>query len=90
MSSVLTVGKAAVVADGGVDGDNIASVGTKVVEELCNTLLAVDILAERIDYPDLTEVDSSGKSSRFVVSWDELHVLDTASLENQSQRRQRT
>ena len=77
------------VADGGVDGDNVARVGTKVVEELCDTLLAVGILTERIDYPDLTEVDSSGKSSRFVVAWDELDVLDTATLENQSQRCQR-
>lgn len=66
-----------------LNSDDIASLRTEIVEQLCCTLFSIGVFAERIDNPHLTEVDSSSKSSGFRVSRDELDVLDTTSLNAQ-------
>lgn len=53
------VGPFAIVGDVGVDGDGVLSLLTKVVEELGNTLLALGVLAEGVDDPDLARVDGA-------------------------------
>lgn len=63
-----------------LNSDGVASLGTKIVEQLCCALVSVGVLAEGIDDPHLSEVDGSGKSSGVRVSGDELDILDTTSL----------
>jgi hypothetical protein len=43
-------------------------------------LSAIGIFSERVDDPDLTEVNCCSKSSGFGVARDELDVLDTATV----------
>lgn len=49
----------AVVGDVRVNGNGILGLLAKVVEQLGNTLLAVGVLAEGVDDPDLARVDSA-------------------------------
>lgn len=63
-----------------VDSNDIASLWTKIKEELSNTLRAVWVEAEWIDDPNLTESDSCSNSCAFCVAGDELDVLDTATV----------
>jgi len=67
---------------GGVllDGDGVTGLGTKVVQQLGDTGLAVGVLALGVDDPDLAEMDGRGKSSTLRVTGNVLHVLDTAAL----------
>lgn len=74
------VSELAVVGDVRVDGEVVAGAGTKVEEELGNTLLAIRVLAERVDDPDLTGADGGGKSSGLGVAGNELDVLDTSAV----------
>lgn len=53
------VGKLAVVGNVRVDGDRLLGLGAEVVEELGDTLLAVGVLAEGVDDPDLAVLDST-------------------------------
>jgi hypothetical protein len=69
-----------IVGDVGVDGEIVACAGTKVEEELGATLRAVCGFAERIDDPDLAGADSSSKCGRFLVTGDELYVLDAGAV----------
>ena len=45
-------------------------------------MLALGVLAERIDDPDLAGPNSGGESSGVLVAWDELDVLDTGTVGN--------
>lgn len=63
-----------------LDSDSVTGLGTKIVELLNNTLLAVGILAKGVDDPDLAEVDGSSESGSFRVIGNELDVLDTTTL----------
>jgi hypothetical protein len=63
-----------------LDSNSITSLGSKVIELLDHTLVAVRIFAQRVDNPNLAQVDSSSDSSRFGVSGDKLDILDTAAL----------
>lgn len=74
------VGEFAVVGDVRVDGEVVAGAGTEVEEELGNTLLALRVLAERVDDPDLAGADGGGESSGLGVTWDEFDVLDTLAV----------
>lgn len=74
------VGEAAILGEIGVDGDGVAGLLAKVVEELNGALLAVLVGAEGVDDPDLSEVDGGGDGSRLLVTGDELDVLDTATV----------
>lgn len=78
----LTVCELAVRSDVRVDGHGVTSFGTQVVEELGFAEFAIGILPERIDDPDLAQVNSSGNSSRLLVSWDELDVLNATTIGN--------
>lgn len=63
-----------------LDCDGIASFWSEVVEEFCYALLAGGVVAERINDPDLAEVNCCCESGGFWVSWDELHILNSTSL----------
>jgi hypothetical protein len=63
-----------------LDSDSVTGLGTKIVELLNNTLLAVGILAKGVDDPDLAEVDGSSESGSFRVIGNELDILDTTTL----------
>lgn len=63
-----------------LNSNGIASLFTEIIQQLCCTLIVILILAQRVDNPHLTKVDSSGESSGFGVSRDELDILNTASL----------
>jgi hypothetical protein len=63
-----------------LDGDSVTGLGAEIVELLNDTLLAVRILAKRVDDPDLTQVDGSSQSGSLGVIRDELDVLDTTAL----------
>ena len=67
-----------------LDRDLIACFVTKIVKELRDALLASRICPEWIDDPDLSQVNSSGKSSRLFVARNELDVLNSAALEDSS------
>lgn len=64
-----------------LDRDLIACFGTKIIEELGNALLAIWICSEWIDDPDLSQMHSSGESSRLLVPWNEFDVLYAAALD---------
>lgn len=60
----------------------VTCLGTKVVEQLCSSLLAVVGLPEGIDYPDLAEMNRGRQSGRFRVIGDELDVLNSTALDD--------
>ena len=64
-----------------LDRDLIARFGTKIIEELGNTLVAISICPERIDDPYLSEVHSGSESSRLFVARNEFDVLYTPTLD---------
>lgn len=64
-----------------LDRDLIARFGTKIVEELCNALLAIGICPEGIDDPDLSQVHSGGESSRLFVARNKFDVLYSSALD---------
>lgn len=53
------VGPFAVVGNVGVDGDRVLGLLAEIVEELSDTLLAVGVLAEGVDDPDLARMDGT-------------------------------
>ena len=59
----------------------IACLGTKVVEQLCRSLLAVCAGFEGIDDPDLAEMNRGRQSSRIWVVRYELDVLNSTALD---------
>ena len=63
-----------------LDSDGIAGLGTKIVEFLDNTLIAIRIFAQRIDNPELAQVHGGSNGGRFGVTGDELDVLNTTTL----------
>lgn len=63
-----------------LDGRGVAGLGTQVEQQLSNTLLAVSVLAQGVDDPDLAEMDSSGEGRTLGVAGDELNILDAAAL----------
>lgn len=69
-----------VVGDVGVNGEVVARLGAEVEKKLCNTLLALGVLAERVDDPDLTRSDGGGEGCGLFVSRDELDVLDAGAV----------
>lgn len=63
-----------------LDGGGVAGLGAEVEEQLGDAGGAVGVLAERVDDPDLAEVDGRGESGALLVAGDELDVLDAAAL----------
>jgi hypothetical protein len=63
-----------------LDCNHVRGGRTQVVEEFCDTLLPGAVVAEGVDDPDLAQGDGGCESGGFAVAWDELDVLDTASL----------
>jgi len=63
-----------------LDGDGVTGLRAKVEEQFNHTLVAIGILAQRVDNPELTQVHGSGDGSGFGVSGNELDVLNTATL----------
>lgn len=63
-----------------LDSDSVTGFRTEVVELFNHTLVAIGVLSQRIDDPELTQVHGSGNSSGFGVAGDELDVLNTATL----------
>lgn len=57
------VGELAVVGDVRVDGDVALGLFAQVEEELGDTLVAIGVLAEGVDDPDLAEADGATESS---------------------------
>lgn len=76
------VGKLSIVCEVGVDGRGSLGPGAKVVKQLSNTLLAVGVVAEGVDDPDLAGSNSSGKSSGLGMTRNELDVLDALAVGN--------
>lgn len=74
------VSKLAVIGDVGVDGEVVACAWAKIEEKLCDTLLTLSVLAERVDDPDLAGADGGGERGGLGVAWDELYVLDTLAV----------
>lgn len=74
------VGEPAVLGEVGVDGDGVAGLGAKVVQQLGDALVALRVLAEGVDDPDLAEVDGGGEGGALRVARDELDVLDAAAV----------
>lgn len=74
------VGEATIGSEIGVDGNGVTGLLAEVVEKLNGTLLALGVLAEGVDDPDLSKVDGGGDSSRLLVTGDELDVLDTTTV----------
>jgi hypothetical protein len=67
-----------------LDSDGVTGLGAKVIQQLNDTLVAVLVLTERVDNPDLSQVHSSSESGRLLVTRDELDILNTTSLFNGS------
>jgi hypothetical protein len=63
-----------------LDSNSITSLGSKVKELFDHTLVAVRVFAQRVDNPNLAQVDSSSDSGRLGVSGDKLDILDTTTL----------
>lgn len=74
------VGELAVVSDVRVDGQVVAGAWAEVEEELGDTLLALGVLAEGVDDPDLAGADGGSDSSALLVARDEFDVLDTLAI----------
>ena len=64
-----------------LDRDLIARFGTKIIEELGNTLVAISICPEWINDPYLSEVHSGCESSRLFVARNEFDVLYSSTLD---------
>lgn len=64
------IGELSVVGDLGVDGGRGLGLGAEVVEKLGNALLAVGVLAEGVDDPDLTGANSAMILLVGVSSWE--------------------
>ena len=67
-------------AGGLLDGRGVAGLGTKVEQQLSDALLAVSVLAQGVDDPDLAEMHSSGEGRTLGVARNELDILDAAAL----------
>lgn len=63
-----------------LDSNSVTGLGTEIVEFLNHTLVAIGILSQRVNDPELTQVHSSGDSGRFRVPGNELDILDTTTL----------
>lgn len=74
------VSKFTVVRDVRVNGDRLLGIGAEVVQELRDTLLAVGVLAEGVDDPDLAVLDGRGERRALLVARDELDVLDALAV----------
>lgn len=72
--------EAAVLGQVTVDCDGVASLWTKIVQQLGHTLRAIGLPPERVDDPDLAEVDSRRNGCRLGVAGNELDILDAAAL----------
>lgn len=65
-----------------LDGGSVTRFGTKVIEELCHALLPAGVLFERVDDPDLTEVDGCRQCSSIGIARNEFDILDPPALRN--------
>lgn len=65
-----------------LDGNCVTGLWAEIVEEFCNSLFSVCVGSERIDDPNLTEMDCCGESSGLWVPGDKFHILNSASLFN--------
>lgn len=63
-----------------LDSNGVTGLGTEIIEFLDHTLVAIGVLSQRVNDPELTQVHSSGDSGGFRVSGNELDILDTATL----------
>ena len=81
---VRTVSKFPVLSDVREYSNDIASIGTEVVEKLSCALIAVRIRTEGVNDPDLAKVHGCGKGSRLWVTRNEFDVLYSTSLEEVS------
>lgn len=59
----------------------IACLGTKIVEKLCRSLLAIRISPKGIDDPDLAKMNRGRQSGRFWIVGNELDVLNSSALD---------
>lgn len=57
---------------------------TEVEEELSDALAAVDVFAEGVEDPGLTEADYGGNGGGLRVTRDELDIVDSGTLLKQS------
>jgi hypothetical protein len=57
------VGELAVIGDVRVDGNRVLGLVTEIVEKLSDTLVALGVLAEGVDNPDLARTDSTASRS---------------------------
>ena len=71
------VGELAVAGDVGVDSKVLPGTRAEVKEQLCDALVAVGVLTERVDNPDLARAYSGGEGSGLFVAGNELDILDT-------------
>lgn len=60
--------------------NGVTGLGTEIIEFLDHTLVAIGVLSQRVNDPELTQVHCSGDSGGFRVSGNELDILDTATL----------
>jgi hypothetical protein len=77
VSGKSTIDELAILSKISVDGNNILSVWSKIVQNFSDTLVAVGVFPEWVNDPKLTESDSASNGSRVWVTWDELDILDT-------------
>lgn len=63
-----------------LDSNSITGLGAEIVEFLNHTLVAIGVLSQRVNDPELTQVHSSGDSGGFRVSRNELDILDATTL----------
>lgn len=74
------VGEFPVGRDVRVDSEVLARAGAEIEEQFGDALLAVCVLAERVDDPDLPGADGGGERGGFGVTGDELDVLDALAV----------
>lgn len=65
-----------------LDGGRVARFGAKVIEELCHALLPLGVLFERVNDPDLAEVDGCRQCSSIGIARNEFDILDSPALRN--------
>lgn len=63
-----------------LDSNGVTGLGTEIVEFLNHTLVAIGVLSQGVNDPELTQVHSSGNGGGFRVSGNELDILDTTTL----------
>jgi len=80
------VGKLAVVGGIGVDGEVLTSTRAEIEEQLCDALVAIGVLTERVDDPDLARAYSGGEGGGLFVAGDKLDVLDTLTIRDSDGR----